>query len=353
VSNYNSKISELNRLEPEDSKRSSVKSEISKLENNFNVKHQEMCILHDNILGIDTSSSTEEIENNDLDIGFNTQFAGADTSNCIFYEKDGIIYQKVIPQQTAAGVNATYTIAYNKNSILTAVGQDSKIGQQAISFLNSKVANNENGSALWKMFGKSYTKEEYADIASIMNIILEDSYKVNNCKSVSDYATIAATVATNSLVHMKYDGARTSFTRGFDQVLSSGYDCIGFTTWSYYQGLSKVYNLGDNAKVGLSDVTCNGTYYHYGQKIEKMSNQERANIAPGAIVTRYGHIGIVIGNTTKNGEPAVVIAHSANTNQGTITGTWPVSDLTNQWEKVMTPEDMTRRAIEGDFNRKN
>ena len=59
---------------------------------------------------------------------------------------------------------------------------------------------------------------------------------------------------------------------------------------------------------------------------------------------------MVIGTTTKNGAPSVVIAHSAGTGQGTVTGVWPVDKITNQWEKVMTPEDMTRRAEEGAFN---
>lgn len=353
LASYNSKISQLNNMEEDNPKRGTIQIEINKLKEEFTKKNQELCILHDSILGISSTASTVEkinVSDSSIDFSFNAGFTGTDLSNSIFYEKDGIIYQKVIPFATTEGLSATYIIAYDKNAILNAVGTDSKIGQQAISFLNSKVANSDKASALWKMFGRSYEKEDYADIATVMNVILEDSYEANNCQSVSDYATVAATVATNSLVHMKYDGATTSYTKGFNQVLTSGYDCIGFTTWAYYQGLSKVYNLEDNANVGLSDVTCNGIYYHYGEKIENMSNEERANIKPGSIVTRYGHIGMVIGTTEKNGEDAIVIAHSAGTNQGTVTGTWPVSNLTNQWVKVMTPEDMTRRAIEGDFN---
>ena len=101
-----------------------------------------------------------------------------------------------------------------------------------------------------------------------MDVVLDSSYKANNCQTITDYATVAATVATNSLVHMKYDGARTSYTKGFGQVLRSGYDCIGFTNWAYYQGLANVYKLPDNADVALKEVTCNGVYWYYGNDIE-------------------------------------------------------------------------------------
>lgn len=355
ISNYNSKLSELNKLEKDNPKRSSVKSEIAKLESDFNNEHAEMLRIHSELLGEEASSIViDELANGSntyLDIISQAGFEGFDTSNSIFYEKDGIVYQKVIPYSKDGGLVGTYTIVYDKNKILQAVGNDSKAGQDAIKYLDSKVATGENRTALWQFYNRSYSAETCNDVAKIMDIILEDSYVANNCQSVSDYATVAGTVATNSLVHMKYDGANTSFTRGFNEVIRSGYDCIGFTTWAYYQGLSKVHNYGDNEIVGLTDVTCNGTYYHYGEKLENMSIEEISNIKPGAIVTRYGHIGMVIGQTTKSdGTPAVVIAHSAGTNQGTVTGTWPADKITNQWEKVMTPEDMTRRAEEGAFN---
>ena len=102
---------------------------------------------------------------------------------------------------------------------------------------------------------------------------------------------------------------------------------------------AKPYNLDEQGIKWVEDTIAN------------MTIEEISNIKPGSIVTRYGHIGMVIGTTTKSdGMPAVVIAHSAGTNEGTVTGVWPADKITNQWVKVMTPEDMTRRAEEGPFN---
>jgi len=359
VSSYNSKVSELNRLDKEDSKRSSIQSEINKLKSDFETKHAELIKLHDEITGVETTGIDVEENppegNNPIDLGggITLEYDDSDMSVNIYYESNGVIYQKVLPVVVNGGLAATYTIAYDKNAILNAVGQDSEMGQKAIAFLNSKLTSNEQKGALWKMFDRSYSSEQYNDIAKIMDVVLDSSYKANNCQTITDYATVAATVATNSLVHMKYDGARTSYTKGFGQVLRSGYDCIGFTNWAYYQGLANVYKLPDNADVALKEVTCNGVYWYYGNDIEDMSLSERANIKPGSIVTRHGHIGMVIGTTTdSNGTTKVVIAHSAGTGQGTITGAWPIDKLTNQWQRVTTPEEMTKLALEGDYKNK-
>lgn len=358
LANYNSKVSQLNNMEEDDPKRGSVQGEISHLKQEFINKNSELCSKHNTLLGKDAETTVlEDFTVSEVPINFTSgltgDYTGKDTTISIFYEVDGVIYQKVLPYYLPnGGLGSSYTIAYDKNAIINAVGKDSEMGKKAISFLNSKLSGGgDNSARLWKMFNSSYTKEEYDDIAKIMDVILEGSYKANNCQSVSDYATVAATVATNSLVHMKYDGARTSYTEGFGSVIRSGYDCIGFTTWAYYQGLCKVYNVGDNNEnVGLYGVQCNEIYYDYGTKLEKLSYEEISNIKPGAIVTRHGHIGIVIGTEkTETGGTNVVIAHSRGTAYGTVVGRWPVEKITNDWVKVMTAEDMTKRAVEGKF----
>jgi len=357
LANYNSKVSQLNNMEKDDPNRGSLQNDISRLKQNFINKNSELCNKHNSLLGKDAETNTlkdftpSEVQI-DFTSGLTNNYTGKDTTTSIFYEVDGVIYQKVLPYYlSSGGLGSSYTIAYDKNAIINAVGKDSEIGKEAISFLNSKLKGGNDSAKLWQMFNYSYTNDEYSDIAKIMDIVLEGSYKANNCKSVSDYATVAATVATNSLVHMKYDGARTSYTEGFSSVIKSGYDCIGFTTWAYYQGLCKVYNAGDNNKnVGLYGVQCNEIYYDYGTKLEKLSYEEIANIKPGAIVTRHGHIGMVIGTEkTEKGGINVVIAHSRGTAYGTVVGRWPVEKITNDWVKVMTPEDMTKRAVEGEF----
>ena len=52
ISSYNSKVSELNKLDKEDSKRGSIQSEINKLKSDFETKHAEMIKLHDEIIGV-------------------------------------------------------------------------------------------------------------------------------------------------------------------------------------------------------------------------------------------------------------------------------------------------------------
>ena len=358
LANYNAKVNQLNSMASDDSGRGSIQSEISRLENDFKNKNKDLRTKHDTLLSKDGSSVilkaftvTEDSVDLTATAGTNKNYTGKDKTTNIFYEVDGVIYQKVLPYYLkSGGVGSSYTIAYDKNAIIKAVGKDSEMGKKAISFLNSKLSGENNSATLWKMFGKSYSRQDYADIAKIMDVVLEASYDANGCKSVSDYATVAAAVATNSLVHMKCNATTTNYTKGFSQVIATGYDCIGFTNWAYYQGVQKVKNISDNnnANLPLRDFRCNDLFYHYGRKTKDMSLEERANIKPGSLIGRYGHTGIVLGTRkNENGGVSVVIAHSANSWSGALTYEWPVEKLTDQWTKVMTPEDMTKLAVKG------
>lgn len=355
---YNSNMSRLNKMEQDDPNWSSIAAKVTSSKQQFEIKNQELCKSHDELLARESGSEklkefqvTESTTDTGLTITSNVT---SDNSVSIYYEVNGVIYQKVLPYSSSSGgVGATYTIAYDKNAIVKAVGQDSEMGKQAISFLNSKLKGNNDSQVLWKMFGKSYTNKECSDIGKIMDVILEGSYKANNCKSVSDYATVAAVVATNSLVTVRNGSSGNTYTKGFTEVVKSGYNCIEFTAWTYYQGLLKTNQAGNN---NLKGVTLYEIFEN-SEKIENMSSSELlSNLKPGTIISRYGsgsgHTGTVLGVVkSDDGSYRVKIAQAQPSydggQRGVVVNTWRLDQLTNDWSRLMSTDTMTKRAVEG------
>ena len=290
----------------------------------------------------------------------NTGTVGTDDSGLLGYsgtmisymwEENGVIYQKFMPvcKGKVIQMEENFVICYNINNMISA---DSEKGTEAVNYLRTVMSTGEFGylgTRLWDYQKTKYSNSESEKIAKVMNQVLEDTYKANNCSSISDYAAVAAMVLSSSLVNLQYGGGGGN-TVGFEQILKQrGFVCNHFVAWCYTQGL---YKTGHDTKI--TDFTPLNIYSHYSTSVSGMSTEEIKNWPVGSVVTkRYPgnlHIGVVVGHTTIDGEPAVVVAQSGAVS-GSFCMAYKISECfgngENQWQRYATTDSMETRVKAG------
>ena len=368
---YNSAKDKYNSLKNDEehkSQKSAAYSAMNAAYNNFVSKQSELLQKLKELKSLDSSlnildsySSSDNSLLSSLSSSFTAKFDGNVQFSSVYYESDGVIYQKIIPicnNGVSYVPDEQYTIVYNKNNLLAA---DINAGQDAIKFLTGKITGSRNDQYLWDYCNRSYSDAVSQSIAKVMNQILEDTYKANNASTISDYAGLSAMVATTSLLHLGYSSNTAEKTLGYSQVLArgGGLDCIGFVRWCYSQGLYKtgVVKYGQNAE----DYYGNGTSMtplnllsNHSYDLSKMSINEKMNIEIGSVLSKPTdnnyHVGIVIGHTKlQNGEPAVIVAQSSNTKIGANTRVYSLESLgqDGEWKGLSTTNLMTKRVVYG------
>lgn len=374
LTEYNNIQTEYSGMDDDNKNKTSLSSKLSTLKNNFETKQASLLKEHEALLNEDESLtilSEFGKEDASLSEGFTAIYDGAQFSS-IYYYKDGVVYQKIVPicvNGKSVALNDVYTIIYNTDNILKVAG-DTEYTQALFSYLNGKLDNSNTDRYLWDYSTTNYKAATSETIAKIMNQILKDTYQANNASTISDYAALAAMVANNSVVHFGYGGNQGECDYGYESVLKNGgdLDCIGFVRWCYSQGLYNTgtvqegYSAKDYIKQG-SSMTPFNLLEHHSLDISEMSMAERASIPIGSVLSRpcYDsagninnyHVGIVIGHTIdENGEPAIVVAQSSNTTVGANNSVYPLVELAsakNKWTNVSTPEMMTIRVTQGSY----
>ena len=139
----------------------------------------------------------------------------------VYYEQNGIIYQKVFPIRNAEAsymINESFPIVYDisaiKDSIFSLIDEPfsekdaAAFFDNVVSFLQKKVSGeNSNSQYLWEIHGKNVGfNYPIVQISAVMDQVLKDTYSKNNAITISDYAVLSALVANNSLLHIPYDG---------------------------------------------------------------------------------------------------------------------------------------------------
>lgn len=370
IDEYNSARSRYNSLKNDESNKSQKSmayNSMTIISNNFNIKQTELLQRFDELKSLDSSLTIlEQYGKTDSSTSFaNGEFTAKYNGNIkfssIYYESDGVIYQKIIPicnNGTAYVPDTQFVIVYDKDNLLAA---DINAGQSAISFLEGKMNGTIANQYLWDYCYNSYDNSTSLAISKVMNQILKDTYKANNASSVSDYAGLSAMVATTSLLHFGYSGNTAEKTYGYEQVLESGgdLDCIGFVRWCYSQGLynTGIVKAGQNAEdyygQGTSMTPLNLLSYH-SYDLSKMSIDEKMNIEVGSVLSKPTdgnyHVGIVIGHTTlSDGNPAIIVAQSSSTSLGTNTRVYSLDSLgkDGEWKGVSTTDLMSARVMYG------
>lgn len=337
-------------------------SKVKEIENKFKVQQEAALALYQELLDYDASCtmlSSFSTPANSTDLtdtfGYNgTQFAS------FMYEEDGVIYQKFMPifRGKQYTLNNNFTIVYDTAKMIAA---DKEAGTEAVNFLRQTMSSgkyNHNGVRLWDYQQKRYSNK--AGITKVMNQVLEDSYKANNCSSIASYASVAGMVLSQGLVNLKYGGCASGGWNsvGFDTIIDRGGSlvCNEFVGWCYTQGL---YKTGNNTK--LEDFTPGNIFFNFSKDVTKMTYEELCNLEVGSCLTKKitgeknnYHIGMVVGYTTVDGEPAIVIAQASD-NQNGMSGSYcyvyKVKDCfgtgNNKWQSYTPASVMERRVTAG------
>ncbi len=365
VSKYNSISNDADHI----NEKNSARSEKNRAYNNFIDKQSQLLNDLANLKSLDSSLTILEqygkADNSILQSlsslsGFTASYDNKVSFTGIYYESDGVIYQKIIPickNGVSYVPDIQYVIVYDKKKLLDA---DINAGQDAIDFLTGKMNGSRNDQYLWDYCSGNYPNTSQA-IAKVMNQILEDTYKANNASTVADYASLSAMIATNSLVHLGYSSNLAENTYGFEQLLGSGggIDCIGFVRWSYSQGLYETgivkngQNPADYYNQG-TDLTPLNLLLHHSYDLGEMSIEDKMNIEIGSVLSKPTdnnyHVGIVIGHTTtEDGDPAIIVAQSSNTTIGANNRVYTLESLgaEGNWQGVTTSSLMFDRIING------
>ncbi len=361
---YNTELANYNAAS-KDPEKTADRSALTKAENDFKTKQEECIQKHDELLAMDGSltmlsafstpsgSNTDDTTGQDLtgSFGFNGAYAK------YIYEENGIIYQRVMPifKGQLCDMGTSYTVVYDKNKILSA---DQTAGSQLISWLQQQMNGQNLGKKLWN-FNNKITGVSTSGIGKVMDVVMNDSYKANNCKTISQYASIAAMVMGVGPVNLAYGSSgKGILADGVENLVKCGatLDCIGFVAWCYRQG---IYRTGspDNIQSGSSMTPLN-LYSHHSIRLATMTQEQKENLPVGTVLVKKTqgnlHVGIVVGYTTINGKKHVLVSQSSSPDMGgSIVWAYDVNTRfgdynggTN-WERAATPELMERRVTGG------
>lgn len=349
-----------------DEKKTADKSKVNQLESEFKAKEEELLAKHDELLGIDASlTMLAQFAPSSTDSGASTD-GSTDTSTGLnysgpyakyIYEENGIIYQRVVPvyKGQLCDMGTSYTIVYNESKMLAA---DQTAGSQIINWLRGQMNGTGIGSKLYEYNKGKVTSASASGIGKVMDVVLADTYAANNCKSVGDYAAVAAMTMGVGPINLRYGGGKGGYTDGVEQLLTKGatLDCIGFVSWCWHQG---VYRTGsaDNTTTG-SLMTPLNLLAHHSKSLATMSQAEKENLPPGTVLSKKTqgnyHVGVVVGYTTINGKKHILVAQSSsNSLGGSYINAYDINtkfgdyDGGSNWMGATTPDMMTTRITRG------
>ena len=361
---YNAALDEYNAALKDENK-TADKSKVNQYESEFKAKETELLAKHDELLALDASltilaqfkqseSNTDGSGDTNSD-GSGLNFTGPYAK--YIYEENGIIYQRMVPvwKGTMCETGTNYTIVYNKAKMLAA---DSTAGQQIINWLTNQMNGKGIGSKLYQYNKGKVTAASASGIGKVMDVVLNDTYKANGCKTVGDYAAVAAMTMGVGPINLRYGGGKGGYTDGVQQLLTSGatLDCIGFVSWCYHQG---VYRTGspDNTTTGCSMTPLN-ILAHHSKNLATMSQQEKENLPVGTVLSKKTqgnyHVGVVVGYTTINGKKHILVAQSSSNSLGgsyvwayDVNTKFGAYNGGGNWMGASTPDMMTTRITKG------
>ena len=366
---YNSELSKYNsaQAKAKEENKTADKSAVNAAEAAFKAKQDALLAEHDALLALDGSLTMLSAFSTPADtstIPADTS-SGDDTGTGIpagafakyIYEENGIIYQKVMPvwKGNMCDMGTTYTVVYDKNKMLAA---DQTAGSQIIQWLTDQMNGKNIGSKLYEYNKGKVTKASASGIGKVMDIVLNDTYKANNCKTVGDYAAVAAMTMGVGPINLHYGGGKGGYTDGVENLLKGGatLDCIGFVSWCYHQG---VYRTGstDNTTLGCSMTPLN-ILAHHSKNLATMSQAEKESLPPGTVLSKKTqgnyHVGVVVGYTTINGKKHILVAQSSNNQLGgsyiwayDVNTKFGEYDGGGNWMGASTPDMMTTRITKG------
>jgi hypothetical protein len=366
---YNDELSKYNSALQNSKNKTADKSAVNAAEAAFKAKEEALLAEHDALLALDGSLTMLSAFSTPADTGTLPADAGSssgdDTGTGIpagayakyIYEENGIIYQKVMPvwKGNLCDMGTSYTVVYNKSKMLAA---DQTAGSQIIQWLTDQMNGKNIGSKLYEYNKGKVTIASASGIGKVMDIVLTDTYKANNCKTVGDYAAVAAMTMGVGPINLHYGGGKGGYTDGVENLLKSGatLDCIGFVSWCYHQG---VYRTGstDNTMLGCSMTPLN-IMAHHSKNLATMSQAEKESLPPGTVLSKKVpgnyHVGVVVGYTTINGKKHILVAQSSGNQLGgsyiyayDVNSKFGPYDGGGNWMGASTPDMMTTRITKG------
>lgn len=301
-----------------------------------------------------------------------TDIEGLENWRSTIYEVDGVYYQiplKVTKTGTISSLEPNYTICVDSNEIKKIIynhyGEDvasaDEFYNKFINFFNEEKEqfsnaalydwSNNNEDKKWDVLAKKVRLNERELVGKIMDKILEDSYAVNDAKTIKDFATIAAVVATsNSFVRFDYNNNSNSETIGFYDIITTEsnpgcFDCNTLVKWAYNQGFKK---LNPEANVNFSELEIIDVFHETTPLEESYDpNTSETEVGIGSILTlekitngpgtgsRSGrHIGMVIGfGRDEFGNETVITSEAAGKSGGVGIFEYSKNNLYEDWNR--------------------
>lgn len=216
-----------------------------------------------------------------------------------------------------------YLIKYDLIKLQNLANKGNEVAKGAIQFMKGKASGKINvgvrhfitGSEKGKYYYYSdggYKPMSYTwkkQIPEVMDNVLNDSYKANGCKTVTDYATTSMMVMTGGIFNGQYGGGARPMEVGTSGIIG-GSVCISAVNWAEAQGLIKAEGKTNIKPLGLG----------YGIRTMSDSWDGKSILPVGTVVTSKSlhdfHIGIIIGHTTIDGVKYNVVGQTGNRQNG-------------------------------------
>ena len=276
------------------------------------------------IFGKGNGSTTTGVEGADASVIKNYMVSNKlewfEFGNCIYNipsPYDPWLKQKIV-------MDEKYLIKYDKTKFQTLANNGNKLATDALNFIIGKangsipdnvryyIESTENGS--YYLVNGKYERmpgKLKADLVPIMDMVLDDSYKANGCKTAADYACTSMMVMSGGIYNAEYGGGAKPTQKGISGILGDC-DCIGAVNWAMAQG---IYQTDSNANIkplglGYGVRTAPGNVGFTGNE----------SVEPGTVLTKKipgnFHTAMVVGHTTINGVKYNVVVQTGNKQHG-------------------------------------
>lgn len=248
------------------------------------------------------------------------------SNNLEYFEYGNSIYNIASPldpwTNLKLNLEEKYLIKYDLDKLTTLANGGNPVAQGALEFIKGKangsigdgvrhfISGSENGYYYYSNGG--YQKMSYTwknQIPAVMDTVLDDTYKANGCKTVTDYATTAMAVMSGGIWNGQYGGGADPMKEGTSGIIG-GSVCISAVNWAEAQGLIKAEGKTNIKPLGLG----------YGIRTMSSSWDGKSILPVGTVVTSKSlhdfHIGIIIGHTTIDGVKYNVVGQTGNRSNG-------------------------------------
>lgn len=294
------------------------------------------------------------------------------SSSSFYWRVGDVVYQLVAPLCKVGEdefgramyknivLDEDYLIVYDLNAIREKLGEkNSSYYESFEKTLNLRL---EGEHSYWYNYeeqniGKPSTINA---IKIVMNQVLNDTYQANSDVSRS---VISSFIMTNSPVKFKYEQVGSSaYTEGYSDLAKYGkLDCIAIVRWSEYQDILAMDQSGNHQMNNdILPVNPKNILVQYSYDPSVIPSEELAQVPAGSVLTtpfvdskgrdNY-HVARVIGHTTVDGEPAIVVSQASGHGAGLINSVYKVSEISEKWHGVTSPEMMRDFALNGESAR--